>query len=304
MKPFKEIINYPVDNSFVVKYENLPHFRFPWHFHEEYEIVYIIKSYGKKFVGDSVEDFSPNDLSIFGSNLPHFYMSDPSFYGEDPNLRVNAIVIQFPANYLHYSQLQRAEFCSVKNLLESASSGLTFSEQPSEDAGKLLHEIYQARGIERHLLFVKLLDCLGTSKSRTIASPDYVNLINDQKDPRMANIYRFATRNYNRKINLEEAASVAGMNVTAFCRYFRKKSGKTFTHFINEQRISYACKLLKHGNRTIADISDEVGFNNLSNFNRQFKNISGKSPSEYREFFRDIQPEYTPKSWSEKLRMQ
>lgn len=287
MKPFKEVINYPVDNSFLVKYENFPHFRFPFHFHEEYEIVYIIKSFGKKFVGDSVEEFAPGDLSVYGSNLPHFYMSDPSFYNGDPNLKVNAIVIQFPIHYFPELQLQRTEFTSVKKLLKSASSGLFFSGESALKAGKILEEILQTSGMERHLLFVKLIDYLGNSHSRIIASPDYANEIKDQREPRMAKIYRFTTRNYNRKIGLDEVASVAGMNVTAFCRYFRQKSGKTFSQFVNEQRISYACKFLKHGNRTIADICDEAGFNNLSNFNRQFKNIIGMSPSEYRELFKD-----------------
>jgi len=285
MKPFKEVINYPIDNSFVIKYENFPHFRFPLHFHEEYEIVYIIKSYGKKFVGDSVEDFAPGDLSLYGNNLPHFYMSDPVFYAGDPNLRVNAIVIQFPMSYFPESQLQRAEFSSVKKLLESASSGLFFLAESAVKGGEILQEIFKTSGMERHLLFVKLINHLGNSKSRTIASPDYTNEMKDQREPRMAKIYKFTTRNYNRKIELEEVASVAGMNVSAFCRYFRQKSGKTFSQFVNEQRISYACKFLKHGNRTIADICDEAGFNNISNFNRQFKNITGKSPSEYRELF-------------------
>lgn len=285
MQPFKEVINYPVDSSFLIKLDNLPHFRFPWHFHDECEIVYIMKSFGKKFVGDSIEEFAPGDLSVFGSNLPHFYMSDPIYYSGDPDLRVNAIVIQFPANYFSPSQLQASEFISVKRLLNSISSGLTFTAETSATGGEMLQEIYQASGMERYLLFVKLIDFLGKSESRTIATPDYNNTRYAQEDPRMAKVYKFTTRNYNRKIVLEEVASVAGMNVTAFCRYFRQKSGKTFAQFVNELRINYACKLLKHGNQTVSHICEEAGFNNLSNFNRQFKNLIGKSPSEYRELF-------------------
>jgi len=285
MIPFKEVINYPVDNSFVMKYENFPHFRFPWHFHEEFEIVYIVNSFGKKFVGDAVEEFFPGDLSIYGSNLPHFYMSDQTFYAGDPNLRVNAIVVQFPLDYFPQSQLQRTEFHSVNSLLNSVSSGLSFSAESALIGGKILQEMYQTSGMERHLLFVKLIDFLGNSEARTMASPDYFNEMNDKAEPRMAKIYKFTTRNYNRKIVLDEVASIAGMNVTAFCRFFRQKSGKTFAQFVNEQRISYACKFLKHGNQTIADICEEAGFNNLSNFNRQFKNVIGKSPSEYRRLF-------------------
>ena len=285
MHPFKEVINYPIDSSFLIKFDNFPHFRFPWHFHEECEIVYIIKSFGKKFVGDAVEEFAPGDLSLYGSNLPHFYMNDPIFYSGDPDMRVNAFVVQFAPDYFPPSQLEGAEFATVKKLLNNISSGLTFSAESSVNAGKILHEIYQSNGMERYLLFVKLIDYLGRSESRSITTPDYVNSRKDEEDPRMAKIYQFTTKNYNRKIELEEVASVAAMNATAFCRYFRKKSGKTFAQFVNELRISYACKLLKHGNQTIADICEEAGFNNLSNFNRQFKSIMGKSPSEYRELF-------------------
>jgi AraC-like DNA-binding protein len=184
--------------------------------------------------------------------------------------------------------LQGNEFGSVKNLLKSVSAGLTFSAESAAAGGEILQEMYRTSGMERHLLFVKLIDYLGNSESRTIATPDYINTMNDQGEPRMAKIYRFTARNYNRKITIEEVASVAGMNITAFCRYFRQKSGKPFAQFVNELRISYAYKFLKHGNQTIANISDEAGFNNISNFNRQFKSLTGKSPSEYREIFKEI----------------
>lgn len=285
MKLFKEVINYPAENSFLIKYDDFPHFTVPWHFHNEFEIVYIIKSYGKKFVGDLVEEFAPGDLSVYGSRLPHFYMNDPAFYRGDPELVVNAIVLQFPPAYFPQSQLLRPEFGSVKKLLNSASSGLRFSVEPSATGGKILQEMLRTRGMERHLLFVKLIDYLGNSEAQTMATRGYTNAMDDMGEPRMSKIYEFITRHYNRKITLEEAASVAAMNPTAFCRYFRQKTGKTFAQFVNELRISYACKFLSHGNLTVAHIGDEAGFRNLSNFNRQFKNFIGKSPTEYRELF-------------------
>ena len=285
MKLFEEVINYPAENSFLIKYDDFPHFTVPWHFHNEYEIVYIIKSYGKKFVGDSVEDFTAGDLSVYGSKLPHFYLNDPVFYRGDPQFKVNAIVVQFPVNYFPQPQLQRPEFGSVKKLLNCASCGLTFDRETAKKGGEILHEMLVANGMERHLLFVRLIDYLGNSESRTIATAGYTNAMEDQGEPRMAKIYKYTTRNYSRKITLVEAASVAGMNPSAFCRYFKQKTGKSFSQFVNELRISYACKLLRHGNQIVADISESSGFNNLSNFNRQFKGFIGKSPSEYRELF-------------------
>lgn len=287
MKIFEEVINYPADNSFLIKYDDFPHFTVPWHLHTEYEIVYIIKSFGKKFVGDTVGDFAPGDLSVYGSKLPHFYMNDQQFYRGDPALKVNAIVVQFPAGYFPPSQLHQPEFSAVKRLLTSASSGLAFQGEAAETGGRILHEMLTSAGMQRHLLFVKLIDFLGGAESQMIATPGYTNAMDDRGEPRMSKIYKFTTRNYNRHITLGEAASVAGMNTSAFCRYFRQKTGKTYAQFVNELRISYACKFLRHGNQTIARISDEAGFNNLSNFNRQFKSIIGKSPSEYRCVFRE-----------------
>jgi len=287
MRLFEEVINYPAENSFLIKYDDFPHFTVPWHFHNEFEIVFIINSFGKKFVGDSVDAFAPGDLSVYGSKLPHFYMNDQAFYSGEPELRVKAIVVQFPTTYFPQSQLLRPEFGSVKKLLNNASSGLTFSAGVAINGGKILHEMLKTSGMERHLLFVKLIDYLGSSESRTIATIGYANAMDDLGEPRMAKIYNFTTRHYNRKITLDEVSSIAGMNISAFCRYFRQKTGKTFAQFVNELRISYACKFLRHGNQTVANISDEAGFNNLSNFNRQFKSFIGKSPSEYRELFRE-----------------
>lgn len=285
MRLFEEVINYPAENSFLIKYDDFPHFTVPWHFHNEFEVVYIIKSFGKKFVGDSVEDFAPGDLSVYGSKLPHFYLNDPVFYRGDPDFKVNAIVVQFPANYFPYQQLLRPEFGAVKKLLNSAPSGLTYGKEIAETGGKILIEMLRSTGMERHLMFVKLIDYLGNSESRTLTTTGYNTTMDDRGEPRMAKIYKFTTSNYNRRITLEEAASVAGLNPAAFCRYFKQKTGKSFSQFVNELRISYACKLLSHGNQIVATISDDSGFNNLSNFNRQFKKFIGKSPSEYRGLF-------------------
>lgn len=287
MRAFKEIINYPAGNSFLIKHDDFAHFTVPWHFHDEFEIVFIINSFGKKFVGDSVEDFAPGDLSVYGSKLPHFYMNDRAFYRGNLNLKVNAIVLLFPASYFTPLQLQRPEFVSVRKILNSASSGLTFSADQAKNGGEILQEMFLTSGMERYLLFVKLIDYLGKSDSQIIATPGYSNAMDDMGEPRMSKIYKFITKYYNRKITIEEVASVAAMNPSSFCRYFRQKTGKTFAQFVNELRISYACKFLRHGNQTVACISDESGFINLSNFNRQFKSFIGKSPSEYRELFRE-----------------
>ena len=286
MKPFNAVINYPVDNSFIVKYDNFPHFTVPLHFHNEYEIVYIIRSFGKKYVGDVVENFGPGDLSFYGNNLHHFYLSDEKFFTNDPDYFVNAIVVLFPSDYFPPQQLQNPEFSSIRKLLNGSFRGLKFNKMCVRKAGKTLQGMLRSSGIERYMLFLRLLDYLGSCESNPIASLGYSNDADDFGEHRMEKVYKFCKHNFTRKLTLQEVSSLAAMNKTAFCRYFQKNTGKTFTRYINELRISLSCELLKNGNQTIASISTKTGFNNISNFNRNFSKIVGKSPSVYREYYK------------------
>jgi AraC-like DNA-binding protein len=142
-------------------------------------------------------------------------------------------------------------------------------------------------GIERYMLFLRLLDYLGSSESIPLASIGFANSINEFGEHRMEKIYKFCKHNFTRKLSLSEVSSLAAMNQTAFCRYFQKNTGKTFTQFINELRVSLACELLKNSNQTMAFICTKTGFNNMSNFNRVFLKIVGKTPSGYREFYKE-----------------
>jgi len=121
MKPFKEVINYLAGNSFVIKYNDFEHFSVPYHYHNEFELAYILRSTGKKFVGDVIEDFGPGDLVFLGSTLPHFFLNDKQYYSGNKELRVNAYILQFPADYFSDNQLIRPEFASISRLLANSS---------------------------------------------------------------------------------------------------------------------------------------------------------------------------------------
>lgn len=284
MKPFKEVVNYIAGNSFIIKYNDFEHFSVPYHYHNEFEIAFILKSTGKKFVGDIVEDFGPGDLVFFGSTLPHFFLNDKQYYSGNPDLRVNAYILQFPADYFSDSQLKRPEFASISRLLANSSRGLKFPESIKDQAGAYIKKMYQENGLVRYFTLIELLNLLGQSDFTPIASHGYSKNAYYNFDDRLVKVYEFSTQNFNKKISLRDVASVAGMNSAAFCRYFRSKMRKTYAEFINELRINNACNLLRNSNETIAFVCFETGFNNLSNFNRQFKVIIGKSPSEYRKF--------------------
>lgn len=283
MKPFKEEINYRADTSFIIKYNDFEHFSVPYHYHYEYELAYIVRSTGKKFVGDVIEDFEPGDIVFFGSTLPHFFLNDKQYYTGDPTLRVNAYILQFPADYFSDKQLNRPEFASILRLLSNSSRGLRFPKETKIKAASLIKKMYQEQGLIRYFTLIELLNLLGNSDFTPIASPGYSKYSKYNFNNRLVKVYEYSIQNYNKKISLDEIASIAGMNSTAFCRYFREKMRKTYAEFINELRINNACNMLRNTNETIAYICYETGFNNLSNFNRQFKEIIGKSPSAYRK---------------------
>lgn len=287
MKAFHADIDYPVDNSLIVKYDNFPHFHYPLHFHSEYEIVYIIKSSGKKYVGDVVENFMPGDISFYSSNLLHFYLNDEEYYNNDPQYSVNAIVVIWPFGYFSSGQMMQPEFSHIQKILTKSPRGLSFPEKIVPKAANMLHELLKTSGLDRYILFLKLLDYLGSSESHPIASLGFSSTTEDFGEHRMEKINKFCRHNFTRRVTLKEVSSIAALNTTSFCRYFQKNTGKTFVRFINELRISFSCEMLKKDNQTISFISTKSGFNNLSNFNRIFREIIGKSPSEYRHFYKE-----------------
>ena len=285
MKMMHEQVSFAPLSLLKVKWDDFPHFTYPWHFHREYEIVYILKSSGKRFVADSVEPYREGDITLVGSNLPHFWKSDSP--GEsDLEPRVNAIVVQFHTDFFREEIQFYPEFHAINELLKRSAKGIHFSHPTSEKIGKMMKRLLKLNGLERILHFIKLMDFMARSEHyRILASKGYV--LEDQKEvaQRLDKILHFITTNYQRKITEEEVANRAGMSTVAFCRYFKEKTGKGFSHFVTEMRIGYACKLLIENDLSISQICFECGFNNLSNFNRRFKKQTGQTPGGYQQQF-------------------
>jgi len=285
MKIMHEQISFAPRTMLKVKWDDFPHFTYPWHFHSEFEIVYVLKSSGKRFVADSVESFAEGDLILLGSNLPHFWKTETSDETEKEN-RVNAIVVQFHKDFFREEMISYNEFHSISELLKRAARGMSFSKYPGEKIGKMLKRLLKLNGLERMLYFIKILDAMAhTENYRLLASNAYQLGEHRELNSRLDKIMHFINTNYQRKISQEEIASHIGMTTAAFCRYFKEKTGKGFIFFVNEMRIGYACKLLIENHLPISQICFECGFNNLSNFNRIFKRLTGYTPGEYQQQF-------------------
>ncbi len=285
MKIMHEQVSFAPRTMLKVKWDDFPHFTYPWHFHSEFEIVYVLKSSGKRFVADSIEPFQDGDITLMGSYLPHFWKSDVLEDDEDAN-RVNAIVVQFHKDFFEDEINSYPEFHRINDLLKRAARGIHFSKTSGEKIGKMLKRLLKLNGLERMLYFIKLMDIMARIENyRILASKAYLLEEHKEMNNRLDKIMHFINTNYQRKITQEEVAAKIGMTSSAFCRYFKEKTGKGFIFFVNEMRIGYACKLLIENHLSISQICFECGFNNISNFNRMFKRQAGYTPGEYQQQF-------------------
>lgn len=285
MKIMHEQVSFEPRTMLKVKWDDIPHFTYPWHFHSEFEIVYVLKSFGKRFVADSIESFQEGDITLMGSNLPHFWKSEISENGDDTN-RVNAIVVHFHIDFFREEINSYPEFHRINELLKRAVRGIHFNQTQGEKIGQMLKRLLKLKGLERMLYFIKLMDEMaGIVNYRILASKGYQLEEHKELNSRLDKIMHFINTNYQRKITLEEISAKIGMTTAAFCRYFKEKTGKGFVFFVNEMRIGYACKLLIENHLSITQVCFECGFNNISNFNRMFKRQTSYTPGDYQQQF-------------------
>ncbi len=279
VKPILEKIEPVFGNSFTIReFNKVELFNKPfWHFHPEYEIVYISNGKGKRHIGDHISFFGDGDLIFLGPNLPHFGFT------EEVHEQHHEIVVQMREDFLGPDFLQKPELSKVQQLFERARQGISFSGETKHQVGKRLEKMLTLSGMERLLELLGVLHQLSRSGDYELLNAASFALEVGSKDQyRLESVYVFVEHNFQRSIPLEEIAAKVNMTVPAFCRYFKKLTRKTFTQFVNEFRIANACRLLSDDHLSISAVSFESGFNNISHFNKQFKNITGVSPRDYR----------------------
>ncbi|MDZ7933422.1 MAG: AraC family transcriptional regulator [Emticicia sp.] len=285
MKPQLLKISNPADSSFSLFVQESPYFPMPWHYHPEYEIVLILESTGKRFVGSSITDFKAGDLCMIGSYLPHYYRNDEEFYAKESKLKAKSLVMHFLEDFLGEKFLQIPESQAIKTLLERSKRGLSFGEKTVEKITPKFVNMLKLSGMERLLEMIAILTILSESDDKQDLTTNPISLRNEVDSTRMNKVFEYVMLKYQEEIQLRDVADLANMSESAFSRYFKKRTRRTFTQFLAEIRIEHACKLLMVDKMSVAEISFESGFNNLSNFNRQFKAIKKITPLAYRTKF-------------------
>lgn len=281
LKPHLLKISHPSEQSFNLLNQECPYFATPWHYHPEYEIVLILESEGKKFIGSGISDFKPGDLTLIGSLLPHYYKNEPIYY-ESNDYNAHSIVIHFLEGFLSEHFWQLPETKNIKNLLERSKRGIQFGEKTVNKIKPLMQQLLEKNEMPRLLSLLEILHIMSNAEDCVYLTTSPIQLRNMSDTDRMKRVFGFVMDNFREEIKLEKVAQLAHMSDSAFSRYFKQRTRRTFSQFILEIRIDNACKLLQESNLSIAEISFESGFNNLSNFNRQFKSIKKITPLAYR----------------------
>lgn len=283
MRPKLEKISPNLLSSISVKREITPYMDYPLHYHPEYEIIFVEKSKGLRVMGNHVAPFTDGDLVFIGPNLPHVWKNDKEYYYGEESLYVDVYVIHFLPEALGAGFFSLPELNPVAKLFELGQQGITILGTDRIQICQLIKSVYHASGLNRLIRFLQLLDALASIKEFELLSTSfYAQNIHRFETDRLNKVIDFMMENYRNDIDLDQLAAIAEMNKASFCRYFKSRVHKTCTQFLNEIRITQACKQLLSDQFTISQICYEVGYNNISHFNRQFKLLTGMSAKAYR----------------------
>jgi len=284
MKPQLLKVQPGLNYSFSVRHDIVPYFHNRWHYHPEIELIYIEKGFGTQFVGDSIQRFTEGDILLVGSNLPHYWRCDDVYFQPCCELKAEATVVHFLHNFWSEQFLNLPENKKIKELIEASKRGIYIAESIRPTLIKLLKKMLLVHETERIILLLEALILIADAKDNIILSAvSFENLLQQTEKDTINKIYAYSLKHFKEKIRLEEIAEVAHISPHSFCRYFKTRTRKTYSRFIQELRIGHACKLLIESNLTLTQICYDSGFNNQTNFYKCFKAITGKTPFEYQK---------------------
>ena len=276
MKIQLENITPDVNSSFRLLLNPRLNHLFYWHFHPEYELVYIENADGTRHVGDHIAPYKESDLVLIGSNIPHLNFD----YGVKTDCE--KVVLQIHPDFKQNIFQQLPEMQSINQLFEKSQYGLAFYGKTKKEMGKRLLQFQHLPPFAQFVEALHIFQYLAQSEEfHLLHEQPYINQYNQKEQDRIRQIYAFIDQQYHRKITLEEVAALSNLGREAFCRYFKKNTGNTFVEFLNQYRISQAKRLLLM-DKNVSETCFACGFESLSYFNRIFKKVTGENPSGFK----------------------
>ena len=286
MRPQLLKVSKDSQHSFSVRRDLVPYINNRWHYHAEIELIHFNKGEGTQFIGDSIKQFKAGDVVLVGSNLPHYWRFDDIYFEEDAAVSADVRVAHFCQDFWGSQFLEIPENIHIKTILDKAKRGLQITGKTRQKVADLLGSLLHASDNQRIILLIEALNLIANcDQLETLSSIGFkYDVIKDEKD-RINAIYEYSLKNFKRPIQLEEIAGVANISPNSFCRYFKSRTRKTYSQFLIELRVGYACKLLIENNLSIKQLCYESGFNNFTSFHKYFKMITSKSPLIYQKEF-------------------
>ena len=268
------------DDSFSVRQDLSNQVNNRWHYHPELELIHFHRGGGTQFVGDNIKRFDAGDIVLVGSNLPHFWRYDrPDPVADTPY----STVVHFRNDLWGSAFLTLPETRPLKSLLERAGRGILLRDRA---LGDRIGELRRSEGLDRLLALLGVLrDIAARPGAHLLSSMGFRPAFSEGESERINAIYDFTLQHFADNIYLEDVSRVAQLVPNSFCRYFKAKTGKTYSQFVTEIRVGQACKLLLEGKEGIKQVCYASGFNNFTSFNAAFKRITGKTPQGYQKTF-------------------
>lgn len=270
----------PEQRSFAARKIDLGRHTAYIHSHNNFELNYIKRGWGQRFIGTHFSDFSQGDLVLLGPDIPHSWKIE----GNHSKKPAQCIVIHFHEIFANSHLVDLPELAQVASLLEKAGKGIHFQGYNKNVVDSHLEQLASTPGLAGFISLLHVFDeLLNADEIQILSANDFTDKRRQKNMDRMAQVYDFVMHNFKREINLRQAANIVNMTPEAFCRYFKKQTDRTFFDVLKDVRIGFACKQLLETKRSISEICYESGYNNLAHFNNQFKTVKGISPRRYRE---------------------
>ncbi len=283
MKLEKTKISPYLNSPISVLFREEPFFQAPFHSHPELELVYVKESFGKRIIGNSVTNFESGDMVFLGSDIPHVWLNDEIYYQNINKLKAKAIVVYFNKDIFGTAFYELKEAKKINSLFENAKKGLAITGKTNKLIAKKLEQLVEKQNFEVILGLFEILSILSeTSDVNFINTESYTTSLDSYKKDRLTDVYQYIKENYKKEISLDEVAQIASLTPTSFCRMFKSKTKKNFIEYLNEIRISNACKLLIETDMSVSEIAYECGYKTVSNFNKLFKKNTKNTPKEYK----------------------
>lgn len=279
MLPVFQKIEANFNHSFYVDHIKFESFPNPLHFHPDIEILYVKNGKGTRFIGDSIQSFGPGDIVMIGKNVPHLWYSDE----KDKNSLSEVIFILFNTEVFGETFWQLPETKNITRLINKSLRGVKLAGETRNKVSKLMETIASSSGFNRISLLLSILESISEGgEYQYLASPIVQNSISENDSDKLNRVYQYVLDNYQQSITLGTVSAIANLSVPSFCRYFKKRTNKTFIRLLNEIRIALACRSLIEDDKPVSEICFESGYNNVSFFIKQFKEITGFTPGDFK----------------------